>query len=94
MGQARWIKKVTAMIALSCEEIRREISNYLDDDMSPRMRRLLEVHLEQCRKCAVLLDSTHNVLVLLADEHRFELPAGFSLRMRHMLAKEFEKAKS
>jgi hypothetical protein len=94
MGQARWIKKVTAMIALSCEEVRREISNYLDDDMSPRMRRLLEVHLEQCRKCAVLLDSTHNVLVLLADEHRFELPAGFSLRMRHMLAKEFEKAKS
>ncbi len=33
------------MITLSCEEVRREISNYLDDDMSPRMRRLLEVHL-------------------------------------------------
>jgi predicted anti-sigma-YlaC factor YlaD len=82
------------MITLSCEEVRREISNYLDDDMSPRMRRLLETHLEQCRKCAVLLDSTHNVLVLLADEHRFELPAGFSLRVRQMLAKEFEKAKS
>jgi len=94
MGQAHWVKKGTAMITLSCEEVRREISNYLDDDMSPRMRRLLEVHLEQCRKCAVLLDSTHNVLVLLADEHRFEMPAGFSLRMRHMLAKEFEKAKS
>jgi len=94
MGEAHWIKKGTAMITLSCEEVRREISNYLDDDMSPRMRRLLEVHLEQCRKCAVLLDSTHNVLVLLADEHRFELPTGFSLRMRHMLAKEFEKAKS
>jgi len=54
---------------------------------------LLEVHLEQCRKCAVLLDSTHNVLVLLADEQRFELPAGFSFRVRQMLAKEFEKAK-
>ena len=93
MGHAHWIQKGTAMITLSCEEVRREISNYLDDDMSPRMRRLLEVHLEQCRKCAVLLDSTHNVLVLLADEHRFELPAGFSLRVRHMLAKEFEKAK-
>ena len=82
------------MITLSCEEVRREISNYLDDDMSPRMRRLLEVHLEQCRKCAVLLDSTHNVLVLLADEQRFELPVGFSLRVRQMLTKEFEKAKS
>ena len=82
------------MIALSCEEVRREISNYLADDMSPSVRRLLETHLDQCRKCAVLLDSTHNVLVLLADEHRFEMPAGFSLRVRQMLAKEFEKAKS
>lgn len=82
------------MIILSCEEIRREISNYLDDDIDPRMRRLLEAHLEQCRKCAVLLDSTHNVLVLLADEQRFQLPAGFSLRIKQMLAKEFAKAKS
>jgi anti-sigma factor RsiW len=82
------------MITLSCEEVRREISNYLDDDMSPHMRRLLEVHLEQCRKCAVLLDSTRNVLVLLADEKRFEMPAGFSLRVREMLAIEFKKGKS
>jgi len=81
------------MITLSCEEVRREISNYLDDDMPPSVRRLLETHLEQCRKCAVLLDSTHNVLILLADERRFELPAGFSVRVREMLAKEFEKAK-
>ena len=81
------------MITLSCEEVRREISNYLDDDMSPSMRCLLETHLEQCRKCAVLLDSIHNVLVLLADEQRFELPAGFSVGVRKMLAKEFEKAK-
>jgi predicted anti-sigma-YlaC factor YlaD len=82
------------MITLNCKEVRREISNYLDDDMTPRMRRLLEAHLEQCRKCAVLLDSTHNVLVLLADEHRFELPAGFSLRVRQMLAREFEQHKN
>jgi hypothetical protein len=94
MGHAPRIWKGIVMITLSCEEVRREISNYLDDDMSPRMRRLLEVHLEQCRKCAVLLDSTHNVLVLLADEHRFELPAGFSIRVKQMLAKEFEKAQS
>jgi anti-sigma factor RsiW len=82
------------MITLSCEEVRREISNYLDDDITPRMRRLLEAHLAQCRKCAALLDSTHNVLVLLADEKRFQLPAGFSLRIRDMLASEFAKTKA
>lgn len=79
------------MITLSCEEVRREISNYLDDDVAPHLRRLLDAHLEQCRRCAVLLDSTHNVLILLADERRFELPIGFSNRVRHMLEREFSK---
>jgi len=37
------------------------------------------------------LDSTHNVVVMLADEQRFELPARFSVRVRQMLAEEFEK---
>ena len=78
-------------VTLSCEEVCREISNYLDDDVSPSMRRLLETHLEQCRKFAVLLDCTHNVLVLLADEQRFDVPAGFSVRVWEMLAKEFKK---
>ncbi len=77
------------MIKLSCEEVRREVSNYIDDDLSPKMRRLLEAHLEQCKTCAALLDSVHNVLVLVADERRFVLPAGFGRRLRERLAKEF-----
>jgi hypothetical protein len=39
-------------------------------------------------------ERSNELLVLLADEHRFELPAGFSIRVRQMLAKEFEKAQS
>ncbi len=82
------------MITLSCEEVRREISNYLDNDIAPDLRRLLENHLEQCRRCAVLLDSTHNVLILLADERRFELPMGFSSRVRQMLEREFARGEN
>ena len=76
------------MITLSCEQVRREISNYIDNDVSPKLRRLLEAHLEQCRHCSILLDSVHNVLVLVADERRFELPSGFSARLRARLQKE------
>ena len=54
---------------------------------------MLEPRPSATGKCAVLLDSTHNVLVLMADEQRFELPAGFSVRVREILAKEFDKAK-
>lgn len=82
------------MIKLNCEDVRREISNYIDNDISPRNRELLEAHLEQCRHCAILIDSVHNVLILVADERRFELPAGFGMRLRNKLEKEFADFRS
>lgn len=80
-------------ISLSCAEVRREISNYLDGDVTPALRSLIDAHLEQCHDCALLLDSTHNVLVLIADEKRFELPAGFGKRWRERLQQEFEEVR-
>jgi anti-sigma factor RsiW len=73
------------MISLSCEEVWREISDYIDNDVTPGTRRLLEAHFAQCRHCAALVDSVHNVIVLIADERVFTLPAGFSERLRRRL---------
>ena len=73
------------MISLSCEEVWRQISDYIDDDVTPGTRRLLEAHFAQCRHCAALVDSVHNVVVLVADERVFTLPAGFSERLRRRL---------
>jgi anti-sigma factor RsiW len=73
------------MMSLSCEEVWRKISDYIDDDVTPGTRRLLEAHFAQCRHCAALVDSVHNVLVLIADERVFTLPVGFSERLRQRL---------
>lgn len=73
---------------LDCKHIWRELSNYLDGDISPELRRDVEAHVAQCRHCAALLDSAHNVIVLIADERRLALPAGFSTRLRERLERE------
>ncbi|HET9805183.1 MAG TPA: zf-HC2 domain-containing protein [Candidatus Acidoferrum sp.] len=73
---------------LDCKHIWRELSNYLEGDISDDVRREVEAHVAQCRHCAALLDSTHNVLVLVADERRMELPAGFNARLRARLEQE------
>jgi anti-sigma factor RsiW len=78
------------MVKLDCHRIWQEISNYIEDDLSPEVREELEAHLAYCRHCAALLDSTHNLLVLLADERRFELPAGLSQRLRQKLSLDIE----
>ena len=82
------------MISLSCEEVWREISNYIDDDVTLGTRRLLEAHFAQCRHCAALVDSVHNVVVLVADERVFTLPAGFSERLRQRLDLEISGKRS
>lgn len=75
-------------MVVNCHEVWREISNYIDDDLDPSLRAEIEAHLAQCRHCAALLDSTRNIIVLVADERTFQLPAGFSERLRARLLEE------
>ncbi|MBZ5523777.1 MAG: zf-HC2 domain-containing protein [Acidobacteriia bacterium] len=75
-------------MALTCKELWREVSNYIDGTVSPEMREELEKHLAQCRHCTALVDGVHNVVVLVADGRTFELPTGFSERLKERLKKE------
>ncbi len=75
-------------MALSCKEIPREISNYIDDEVDPEVRPEMEAHLAQCRHCAALLDGTNNIIVLIADERTYRVPAGFSKRLCDRVARE------
>jgi predicted anti-sigma-YlaC factor YlaD len=77
-------------MVLNCKEVRRQISNYLDNDISPEMRKALDAHLANCRHCTAILDGTHNVLVLIADDRVFPLPAGFSTRLNQRLRRELD----
>jgi anti-sigma factor RsiW len=73
-------------MVIDCKHVWREISSYIDGDLDPTLRQEIETHLESCRHCAALLDSTHNVLVLVADQRTFRLPIGFHERMKKRLA--------
>jgi anti-sigma factor RsiW len=77
-------------MVIHCRDVWREISNYLDNDISQEMREELEEHLANCRHCAALVDSTRNVLLLIADERVFPLPIGFSERLRKRLESGLE----
>lgn len=48
----------------------------------------MQRHLEHCEICFAILDSTRNILVLTADSRVFDLPIGFSDRLRARLARE------
>jgi putative zinc finger protein len=75
-------------MVLTCKEIWREISNYLDHTMPPNVRKEVELHASRCRHCAAIIDGVHNVIVLVADERLFALPAGFGARLQARLKTE------
>lgn len=75
-------------MVLSCREIRRQLCDYIDDNISSGTRQAFDAHLLQCRYCAAIVDGTRNIVALIADDHLFPLPAGFSERLYLRLQRE------
>ncbi|MGE5204123.1 MAG: anti-sigma factor family protein [Chlamydiota bacterium] len=73
-------------IEISCEHVWREISNYLDGDVDPDLRARMQAHFKVCSHCTAVLDGARNVVRLVADGRAFDLPRGFSERLRHRIA--------
>jgi hypothetical protein len=74
---------------ISCEEVWREVSNYLDDEISSELRARMAEHFKGCKHCSAVLDGTRNVIKLVGDATAFELPAGFSNRLYQKLNCKF-----
>ena len=72
-------------MVVSCEEVWREISNYLEGEVDASLRAAMEEHLRGCKHCTAVLDGTRNVVQLYGDERMFEVPLGFSHRLRRRL---------
>jgi len=79
---------------LDCKHVWEHISEYIDNAVDAKLREEIERHLEHCEICSAILDSTRNVLVLMADNRTFELPVGYSERLHERLAKELESSET
>jgi Putative zinc-finger len=75
-------------ITMNCEQVWREISNYIDGDVDPGLRSSMDEHFRTCQKCASVLVGTRNVVALYGDERMLEAPAGFGRRLEKRLAKK------
>ncbi len=72
-------------MVLKCAHVWDRISEYLDGTLAPEVLAEVQAHLEHCEICSAILDSTHNVLVLMADDRVFHLPIGFSERLENRI---------
>ena len=73
------------ILEISCGDAWHEISNYIEGEIDPVLRMRMEEHFKVCKHCTAILDGTRNVLHLMGDGQSFELPNGFSERLRERL---------
>jgi len=69
------------VIEISCLEVWREISNYIDGDVDAELRARMEAHFKACAHCTAVLDGTKNVVKLVGDGVEYQVPDGFSQRL-------------
>ena len=80
----------TNQFEIDCQHVWREISNYIDGDLSAELRARIDAHLKTCRRCTAILDGTVNTIRLVGDGNAFDLPAGFSQRLKNRLQEAFK----
>ena len=80
------------VIEISCVEVWREISNYIDEATDAELRSRMEAHFKVCRHCSAVLDGTRNVVKLIADGAEFEVPSSLGKRIYTKLDRQLGKS--
>ena len=75
----------TQFVEIDCQTVWKELTNYIDRDLTPEMRDRITQHLRVCSHCTAIYDGARNVVLLLGDEKAIELPQGFSQRLYQRL---------
>jgi anti-sigma factor (TIGR02949 family) len=66
---------------ISCQEVWRALSDYIDGETEADLRTLVESHLNACPRCKSVYDGTKNIAKLVAEGLEYEMPEGFSKRL-------------
>ncbi len=69
------------IVEIDCYQVRGELSDYLEGDLTPKLRLRIEEHLQTCDHCRAVYDGLRNIVRLLGDEEAIDLPEGFSRRL-------------
>lgn len=76
---------------MNCEDVIHELSNFLDGEMSAAAVEDLEVHLEECSDCKIVVNQTKKTIELYCDCEPVELPKEMRKRLHEALQKKFRE---
>ncbi len=72
-------------IATTCQELKQQLSGYLDGELDPLLCAELERHLQNCENCRVVVDTLRRTILLYRDYGRAPAPPDAHARLIHVL---------
>ncbi len=70
---------------LDCRQVLAELSNYIDDEVTLKLKHALEEHLAHCHRCGVIYDTTRRTLSIVTDSLPPATPVEVSARLHARL---------
>ncbi len=72
---------------IDCSQIIAQLSDYLDGEVSPETRQMVEKHLAKCHRCSLVYSTTRQTLRIVTDCGAFAIPVAVGTRL-HARMKE------
>ena len=70
---------------MTCQEVQRELSNYLDRQLPGEVCAGMQEHFRTCERCATLFQDMRDIVIALGDERLVDVPPGYSTRLYRKL---------
>jgi hypothetical protein len=80
-------------MVVNCEEVWREVSNYVDGEVGPDLRVAMDQHFSTCKRCKSVLAGMQNVVQLYGDESMVSVPLGYSHRLHRRLEEDMHPSR-
>jgi hypothetical protein len=78
---------------VTCSEFLKELTDYLDQSLDAPTRAQLEEHLQWCRNCFVICNTTKKTIEIYKDSHLYELPEDLRGRLRTAIMSKCQSKK-
>lgn len=79
---------------VSCKKLLNELCDFLDGGLDPETVEEIKYHLEQCKDCRVLVDTTRKTIEIFCNAEPVPLPAGVQDRLHQALEQRLRSSRS
>jgi anti-sigma factor RsiW len=76
---------------LNCNGVIRRVSSYIDGELEATVVEEIELHLKQCRDCAILVQQTRLTVRLYYDSDLVDFPVEIEARLHETLRRKIRE---